>query len=225
MLELNLTQNTNSNIQANGYNPVGKYYARVEPKEQYDLSMLADHMHEHNAAFSEGLITGVVTDMVRCIHHLVLAGNSVKIPNLGIFKASIEANGLTLSTGAKVSAGKGSQRTDAELQADITRQQSAVRCVKLIMQATGDTTKDDLSSEAKLSLTKAAKDRIKSKTGRDAEDPSNGGSLTPDPSPTGEGSENQGGGSSQNSGNSGSQSGSGDNGGGGNDDDDFGTGA
>lgn len=209
MLELNLTQNTNSNIQANGYNPVGKYYARVEPKEQYDLSMLADHMHDHNAAFSEGLITGVVTDMVKCIHHLVLAGNSVKIPNLGIFKASIEANGLTLSTGAKVSAGKGSQRTDAELQSDITRQQSAVRCVKLIMQATGDTMKDDLSSEAKLSFTKAAKDLIKSKTGRDAEEPSNG-------------SDSQNNSGSQNSGTSGN---GGSNGGGSSDDDDFGTGA
>ena len=191
MLELNLTQNTNSNIQANGYNPVGKWYARVEPKEQYDLSKLADHMHDHNAAFSEGLIVGVLTDMVKCIHHLVLSGCSVKIPNLGIFKATVEANGLTLSTGAKISAGQGSQRTDAELTADITKQQSAVRCVKLIMQATGDTTKDDLSGEAKLTFTSKAKELVKSKTGSEATE---NNSLTPDPSPTGEGSENQGGG-------------------------------
>ena len=191
-----MTQNTNSNIQANGYNPVGKWYARVEPKEQYDLSKLADHMHDHNAAFSEGLIVGVLTDMVKCIHHLVLSGCSVKIPNLGIFKASVEANGLTLSTGAKISAGQGSQRTDAELTADITKQQSAVRCVKLIMQATGDTTKDDLSGEAKLTFTSKAKELVKSKTGSEATE-SNGGSqnnsLTPDPSPTGEGSGNTGG--------------------------------
>ena len=191
-----MTQNTNSNIQANGYNPVGKWYARVEPKEQYDLSKLADHMHDHNAAFSEGLIVGVLTDMVKCIRHLVLTGCSVKIPNLGIFKASVEANGLTLSTGAKISAGQGSQRTDAELTADITKQQSAVRCVKLIMQATGDTTKDDLSGEAKLTFTSKAKELVKSKTGSEATE-SNGGSqnnsLTPDPSPTGEGSGNTGG--------------------------------
>ena len=41
MLELNLTLNTNSNLQANGYDPNGKYYARVETKEQYDLQKLA----------------------------------------------------------------------------------------------------------------------------------------------------------------------------------------
>ena len=178
MLELNLTQNTNSNIQANGYNPVGKWYARVEPKEQYDLSKLADHMHDHNAAFSEGLIVGVLTDMVKCIRHLVLTGCSVKIPNLGIFKASVEANGLTLSTGAKISAGQGSQRTDAELTADITKQQSAVRCVKLIMQATGDTTKDDLSGEAKLTFTSKAKELVKSKTGSEATESTGGSQNT-----------------------------------------------
>ena len=201
MLELNLVQNTNSNIQANGYNPVGKYYARVEPKEQYDLTKLADHMHDHNAAFSEGLITGVVTDMVKCIRHLVLSGCSVKIPNLGIFKASVEANGLTLSAGAKVSAGQGSQRTDAELTADISKQQSAVRCVKLIMQATGDTTKDDLSGEAKLTFTSKAKELVKSKTGSDSTD-----SLTPG---TGEGSGNTGGNTGGNSGGGGSDEGGG----------------
>ena len=175
MLELNLSQNTNSNIQANGYNPVGKYYARVEPKEQYDLTKLAEHMHEHNAAFSEGIITGVLTDMVKCIKHLVLAGNSVKIPNLGIFKASVEANGLTLSAGAKVSAGQGSQRSDAELNADITKQQFAVGCVKLIMQASGDMTKDVMSGKAKLTFTSKTKELIKSKTGNAATGDNAGG--------------------------------------------------
>ena len=181
MLELNLSQNTNSNIQANGYNPVGKYYARVEPKEQYDLTKLAEHMHEHNAAFSEGIITGVLTDMVKCIKHLVLSGCSVKIPNLGIFKASVEANGLTLSAGAKVSAGQGSQRSDAELNADITKQQFAVGCVKLIMQASGDMTKDVMSGKAKLTFTSKTKELIKSKTGNavDAEEGSdNSGSSS-----------------------------------------------
>ena len=42
MLELNLSQNTNSTLQANGYNPNGKYYAKVETKEQYTLEKLYD---------------------------------------------------------------------------------------------------------------------------------------------------------------------------------------
>ena len=201
MLELNLSENTNSQLQANGYNPQGKYYARVETKETYDLKKLAKHMHQHNAAFSSGLIVGILTDMVACIKELALDGNVIKIDDLGLFKASVESNGLTLRSGAKISAGKGSQRTDAELTSDISKQQFAVGAVKLIMQATGETTKDDMTSEAKLSFTKAARDLIKSKTGNDS---TGNDSLTPDPSPTGEGSENSGGGNGGNSGGSGS---------------------
>lgn len=170
MLELNLSQNTNSTLQANGYNPNGKYYAKVETKEQYTLEKLAEHMHEHNAAFSAGLIQGVLVDMVTCIKHLVLAGCTVKIPNLGIFKCSVEANGLTLAKGAKISAGKGSQRTDAELQSNIAAQQFAIGAVKVIMQATGETSKDEVSNKAKMTFTSKAKALIKSKTGADATD-------------------------------------------------------
>ena len=197
MLELNLTQNTNSNLQANGYNPVGKFYARVEVKETIGVKALAKHMHQHNTVYSTGVIVGVLTDMVECIKELVLEGNVIKIDDLGLFKASVEANGLTLKQGAKISAGQGNQRTDAELQANPAAQQFAVGAVKLIMQATGETTKDDMSGDAKLTFTKHAKELIKSKTGSDVEGEDNGG-----------GSDNSGS-SSQGGDNSGSGSGSG----------------
>ncbi|MBQ4386187.1 MAG: hypothetical protein II822_01060 [Prevotella sp.] len=197
MLELNLTLNTNSNLQANGYDPNGKYYARVETKEQYDLQKLAKHMHQHNTAFSTGLIVGVLTDMVACMKELILEGNTVKIDNLGIFKASVGANGLTLTAGAKVSAGQGSQRTDQELQADITRQQFAVSCVKLIMQASGDTAKDDMSDDARLTFTSKAKELIKSKTGTAATDSDNDNGNN---GGTGSGTGNSGSGGSSDSG-------------------------
>ena len=209
MLELNLSQNTNSTLQANGYNPNGKYYAKVETKEQYDLEKLAEHMHEHNAAFSSGLIQGVLVDMVNCIHHLVLSGCTVKIPNLGIFKCSVESNGLTLAKGAKISAGKGQQRTDAELQANIAAQQFAIGAVKVIMQATGETSKDVTSAKAKMTFTSKAKALIKSKTGADATDGEGTATSGDD-----EGSSSQNSGNS-NSGNSGSSNGGGDDNGGG----------
>ena len=193
MLELNLSLNTNDQLQANGYNPQGKYYARVETKKTFELKDLAKHMHQHNTAFSAGLIVGVLTDMVACIKELVLEGNVIKIADLGLFKASVEANGLTLSSGAKISAGKGSQRTDAELQADITKQQFAVGAVKLIMQATGESTKDDMTSDATLTFTKHARELIKSKTGSDASGDSNGGDSNG--GTTGGGDNNGGGGS------------------------------
>ena len=200
MLELNLTLNTNSNLQANGYDPNGKYYARVETKEQYDLQKLAKHMHQHNTAFSTGLIVGVLTDMVACMKELILEGNTVKIDNLGIFKPTVEANGLTLTAGAKVSAGQGSQRTDQELQADITRQQFAVSCVKLIMQASGDTAKDDMSDDARLTFTSKAKELIKSKTGTAATDSDNGSDDNGGSGGSGSGTGNSGGSSDSGSG-------------------------
>jgi len=84
MLELNLSQNTNSTLQANGYNPMGKYYAKI--------------------------------------------------------------------------------------QSNIAAQQFAVGAVKVIMQATGETTKDSTSNKAKMTFTSKAKELIKSKTGADATD-------------------------------------------------------
>ena len=55
---------------------------------------MAHHMAEHNTMFSEGSITGVLIDFVKCIREQVLMGNTVKINNLAIFKATVEGNGL-----------------------------------------------------------------------------------------------------------------------------------
>ena len=207
-LELNLTKNTNEQLEGT----LGKYYARVEYKGTIGIKELAAHMHQHNTAFSKGIVMGVLGDMVDCIKHLVLDGYTVKIDDLGIFKASVDANGLTLEKGAKISAGRGSQRTDEELQANIAAQQFAVGDVKLIMQATGNTTIEKMNGDAKLSFTSKTKAMVKSLTGSDATEESNGGSLTPTPSPNGEGSENQGGGTNTGGDNTGGDN----NGGGGN---------
>ena len=170
-LELNLTKNTNDAIQG----VLGKYYARVEYKGTIGIKELAAHMHQHNTAFSKGIVMGVLGDMVDCIKHLVLDGYTVKIDDLGIFKASVDANGLTLEKGAKISAGRGVQRTDEELQANIAAQQFAVGDVKIIMQATGNTVIEKMNSDAKLSFTSKTKAMVKSLTGSDATEDSNGG--------------------------------------------------
>ncbi len=196
-LELNLTKNTNDAIQGT----LGKYYARVEYKGTMGLRDLATHMHHHNTAFSKGIITGVLNDMVDCIKELALLGYVVKIDDLGLFKASVDANGLTLEQGAKITAGRGAQRSEEELTANIALQQFAVGSVKLIMQATGETTIENMNRDASLAFTSKTKALVKSLTGNDSDAPS----LTPNPSPTGEGSGNSGG----------SNSGSGNNNGGG----------
>ena len=169
-LELNLTKNMNEQLEGT----LGKYYARVEYKGTIGLRDLASHMHHHNTAFSKGIITGVLNDMVDCIKELALLGYVVKIDDLGLFKASVDANGLTLEEGAKITAGRGAQRTDEELTANIGIQQFAVGAVKLIMQATGETTIENMNRDASLSFTSKTKAMIKSLTGSESTDENSG---------------------------------------------------
>ena len=193
-----MTKNTNEAIQGT----YGKYYSRVEYKDTVGIAELAKHMHSHNAVWSRGLVLGLLTDLTDCIKELALQGHVVKIDDLGLFKATVESNGLTLQKGAKVSAGRGVQRKDEELQADISKQQFAIKNVKLLVQATGETTIDSMNGDAQTTFTSKAKALVLSLTGSETNapgsltpDPSQtGGSLTPNPSPTGEGSGNSGGG-------------------------------
>ena len=206
-----MTKNTNDAIQGT----LGKYYARVEYKGTIGLHELAKHMHSHNTAFSKGIITGVLGDMVDCIKELALLGYVIKIDDLGLFKASVDANGLTLEQGAKITAGRGAQRSDEELTQNIGLQQFAVGAVKLIMQATGETTIENMNRDAELSFTSKTKAMIKSLTGSESSDDTtnstNGTNGT-------NGSQNGGSNSGENGGNTGGNSGggsnSGDNGGG-----------
>ena len=83
-----MTKNNNEAIQGT----LGKYYGRVEYKGTMTTKELAEHMHHHNTAFSAGLIVGMLTDMAACIKELTLMGYVIKIDDLGLFKASIDAN-------------------------------------------------------------------------------------------------------------------------------------
>ena len=199
-LELNLTKNTNDAIQGT----LGKYYARVEYKGTMGLRELASHMHHHNTAFSKGIITGVLGDMVDCIKELALLGYVVKIDDLGLFKVSVDANGLTLEQGAKISAGRGTQRTDEELSANIAIQQFAVGAVKLIMQATGETTIENMNRDATLAFTSKTKAMVKSLTGSESTD---GSGASDSGSQGGNGTTNSGGGNQGGSSNGGDDTG------------------
>ena len=76
-----------------GNKAFGKWFARAAVNQTIDLDKLAEHMSNHNTPYSKGAIYGVLTDMVRCIHELVLDGNAVKIPNLAIFSAGLTTKG------------------------------------------------------------------------------------------------------------------------------------
>ena len=66
MIELYLSKVTESSETETA----GKMYARVSYKQTMDLHDMAHHMAEHNTAFSEGLIVGVLTDFVKCTREI-----------------------------------------------------------------------------------------------------------------------------------------------------------
>ncbi len=79
----------------NQFSPAfGKWFGRtVTLGKTVSLEDLAEHMSQHNTPYSEGVIKGVLSDMVNCIRELVLEGKSVKIPNLCIFSLGIKTKG------------------------------------------------------------------------------------------------------------------------------------
>ena len=182
----------------------GKYYARVSYKQTMTIQDMAHHMAEHNTIFSEGSILGVLTDFIRCVREMVLNGNTVKLDNLAIFKATVEANGLeTLydATADKVaSASLGTLKEGDKTGA-------AIKVIKLLAQSTGDFTREELKKDAKLSWTDKTKAEIAAAKGDNAgasgsegsngssnSSGSNSGTSGTDPETPGTGGNNQGGG-------------------------------
>jgi hypothetical protein len=135
----------------------GKTYARVNYKQSMTISDMARHMSEHNTVFSEGSILGVLTDFVKCVREMVLNGNTVKIDNLAIFKASVEANGLELLYDAETD--KTVTATIGELKRG-DKTGPAVKTIKLLAQSTGEFTRDELKKDARLSWTDKARAEI-----------------------------------------------------------------
>ena len=151
MLELNVYKNNDSTSEQ-----YGKAYARVDYKEQYDVTKLSKHMSEHNTPFSEGTIRGILTDAVKCIRELTLGGNTVKIEDLAIFKASVEGNAVTRYGKMKATIGPKTARVNGLT----VETGNAVKNVKLLAQATGDYTREELNKDAVLGWTKKAQELI-----------------------------------------------------------------
>ena len=200
MIELYLSKVTESSE----IEQAGKYYARVSYKQTMGVQEMAHHMAEHNTMFSEGSITGILIDFVKCVREMVLMGNTVKIDNLAIFKATVEANGLeTLYDAAQDKTAMATIGVLAEGQ----KTGAAVKVVKLLAQSTGEFTRDELKKDVKLTWTDKTKADIAAAKGENANGNGNA---------NGNENQNQGGGSQQ---------GGGENqGGGGNNNDDLGDG-
>ena len=202
MLELNISQNRNT--QSSAY---GKYFARVEYKKTMSIDDMARHMAEHNTPFSVGTIAGILKDFVACTREQCLNGNTVKIDNLAIFKCSVQANGLVMGPNYKIVGGLGNVPNTNGRTPDYTKEsQYAIKSAKLLAQATGEFTREELNSDATFRWTKAAKDAIEELTSESESGGNGGGSNggSSQGSETGQGGDNSG----SQGGNSGSQSGS-----------------
>ena len=169
----------------------GKLYARVDYKQSLSVQDMAHHMAEHNTAFSEGLITGILIDFVRCVREQVLSGNTVKIDNLAIFKATVEANALETLYDAQND--KVAQATIGNL-AEGAKTGAAVKTIKLLAQSTGEFTRDELKKDVKLAWTDKTKAEIAAAKGENPNSGSTGGggSNTNGTNPTNGGGSNSG---------------------------------
>ena len=148
MIELYLTQNNNS--QSDAY---GKHYPRVSYKQTLNIHDMAVHMAEHNTPFSEGTIEGILRDFVKCVREQTLNGNTVKVDNLAIFKVSVMGNGCTELYDAAVN--KTITASIGTL-AKTDKTGPAVQSLKLLAQATGEYTREELNKDGKLGWTDKA---------------------------------------------------------------------
>ena len=149
----------------------GKYYARVSYKQTLSIADMARHMAEHNTMFSEGSILGVLTDFVKCVREMVLNGNTVKIDNLAIIKATVEANGL--ETLYDASADKTATASLGTLK-EGDKTGAAVKVIKLLAQSTGEFTRDELKKDVKLSWTDKTRAEIAAAKGTENLTPGSG---------------------------------------------------
>ncbi len=203
MIELYLSKVTESSESEQA----GKLYARVSYKQTLSVQDMAHHMSEHNTLFSEGSITGILIDFVKCVREQVLMGNTVKIDNLAIFKATVEANGLDVIYDAD--ADKVASATIGNL-AEGAKTGPAVKVIKLLAQSTGDFTRDELKKDVKLAWSDKTKAEIAAAKGDDS---SAGSGTTGGGTGTNTGSDTGGNGGTGGSQQGGSQTGGGDEGG------------
>ena len=199
MIELYLSKNNNHSSEA-----YGKYYPRVSYKETLDIHLMAKHMAEHNTPFSEGTIEGILRDFVKCTREQTLMGNTIKVDDLAIFKVSVIGNGCAKlydkDSDKTISASLGSLYNPKTHQNEMTG--PAVASLKLLAQATGEYTREELNKVAKLGWTDAAAKQIAAAKAAELGDGTSEGSGSGSGSQSG-GDNTQSGGSTDTGGNQG----------------------
>ena len=209
-MPINIKLNQNENM-ASSY---GRYYLEPATAEVLSTEGLVNHITHHNCAVGTEAIAAVIKKLGECVPELVAQGQPVKIDGLGIFYPTAEnkKNGLTKAQLADpkvnpldVLAGIHLRfRPQSDDLNDLTSKSFLKMQVQPVINLVCRAKALDLTPEiSEVSKKKWASQKCTLAEFRKASGFPNigGGSLTPDPSPTGEGSENSGG--SNNGGNSG----------------------
>ena len=143
----------------------GKWYAQIKNLETLNTRKLANHISEHGSIYTPDVVYGVLEKFRSCLLEMLLNSKKVKIEGLGTFYCTLE-----------------NQKNGALKKEDfnVNKHLKALHIRFLPEQ----TTEENISSRQFLKQAEFINIESFLKSEED--------SLTPDPSPTGEGSENQG---------------------------------
>ena len=143
----------------------GKWYGRVKYLESMNTRKLSNHIAEHGSIYTPDVVYGVMEKFRSCLLEMLLQSKRVKIEGLGTFYATIEC-----AKGGAVSKDK------FNVQKHINGLH--IRFLPEQEQETNISSRQFLKQAEFVNVDTLLKDEAQT-------------SLTPDPSPTGEGSENQ----------------------------------
>ena len=179
----------------------GKYYLNADTNETLSNDGLVNHIMHHNCAVGREAIAAVIKKLGECIPELVAQGQPVKIEGLGTFYPTAESSPILLNKLLDVKynpldALKGIHlrfKPQSDSLNDLTSRSYLKMQVSPVINLVTDRVQDGVDAEGKKKYKTL---RCSLQEFRDA-----GGfpvalstSLTPSPSPTGEGSGNTGGG-------------------------------
>ena len=169
----------------------GKYYPEVDVQKTLSLRGFAKHMTDHGSIYGRDIVEGVLLKITECLPELVAQGVPVQLGNLGTFfpTAEVAKNGAVLN----IAAMEGLNPNDIVKAIHIRFLPDATKLDNLCGPAFKDACTLELrnivdTQEVILNGKKKKVRTLKPIATAVAEYKS---SLTPDPSPTGEGSENQ----------------------------------
>jgi len=169
----------------------GKYYPEVDVQKTLSLRGFAKHMTDHGSIYGRDIVEGVLLKITECLPELVAQGVPVQLGNLGTFfpTAEVAKNGAVLN----IAAMEGLNPNDIVKAIHIRFLPDATKLDNLCGPAFKDACTLELrnivdTQEVTVNGKKKKIRTLKPIATAVAEYKS---SLTPDPSPTGEGSGNQ----------------------------------